>query len=56
MVVKDTAVGAGDLWFDSPTDQIEHSVVNGLPPLRRFGVAQTLSRGDELRHSLNDLA
>ena len=32
--------------FDTRAGQIERSVANGSPPLRRFCVVQALSRGD----------
>ena len=35
-VVKHMAFGAGDQGFDSRAGQIEHSVANDSPPLRRF--------------------
>ena len=36
IVVKDIAIGDEGLGFDSRAGQIEHSVVNGSSPLRRF--------------------
>ena len=35
-MVKDIAVGAGGLEFDSRVGLIEHNVATGSPPLRRF--------------------
>ena len=35
-VVKDIAIGAGGLGFDSQAGQIGHSVANILPSLLRF--------------------
>ena len=45
-MVEDIAKGAGGQKFNCKVDQIEHSVANDPPPLRRFCVAQALSRGD----------
>ena len=36
VVLKDIAIGAGGLRFDSRVSQIEHSVANDSPPLQRF--------------------
>ena len=35
-VVKQIAVGAEGLWFDSGDGQIEHSVANGSPLTSQF--------------------
>ena len=34
--VKDVAIDAKGLWFNSQAGQIGHSVANGSPPLCRF--------------------
>ena len=53
--------GAGDLRFESQAGQIEHSVANGLPPLRHFferselcclGAAMTRKRTPPTRYTL----
>ena len=35
-MARDIAIGAEGMAFDSRADQIEHSVVNGSPPLQCF--------------------
>ena len=44
VVVRDFALGTRGLGFGSRSDQIGHSVVNGLPPLQCFFVAALLRR------------
>ena len=44
VVVKDIAIGAGSLGFDSRAVEIGLSVAYGAPPLRRFMGAVLLER------------
>ena len=49
VLVKDIAIGAESLWFDSHAGQVGHYVANGSQPLRRFFrscVTQALTRED----------
>ena len=53
-LVKDIVIGAGGLG-SIPGKIILGTLANGSPPLRRFSIAQALSRGDGPRHSLHAL-
>ena len=49
-VVKHIAIGAGGLRFGFRAGQIEHSVANCSPPLRRLCISKELCRRDGLHH------
>ena len=51
VVVKEIAIGARGLEFNSQAGQIWHSVANGFPTLRRSFTAQAQTCGDVSRHS-----
>ena len=50
---KLAVIGAGGLGFDSRAKQIGHNIANDSQSLRKFCIAQALSRRDRLRHSLD---
>ena len=53
VAAKDIPIGAGGLIPGPVKLDTVSSTVGQWPPLRRFCVAQALSRGDEFRHSLH---